>query len=141
MTTKKDIDQNERTSLGCMTQSERHQFEIELTRTILAGARIADTGEINGVTILYAVTFCTAAVAVLTARSMIESILFLLIMARVPVMGGATLNSNQISVGKLQVEVAGLTAQFKRTDLDNREVLRRLSVLEQDVAALKIKGL
>ena len=42
---------------------------------------------------------------------------------------------------EVQVEVAGLTAQFKRSDLDNREVLRRLSVLEQDVAALKIKGL
>lgn len=53
---------------------------------------------------------------------------------------GATLNSNQISVGKLQVEVAGLTAQFKRSDLDKREVLRRLSLLEQDVAALKMKG-
>ena len=49
MTTKQDTTKNERTALNDMTQSERHEFEIALTRTILAGSSIADTGEINGI--------------------------------------------------------------------------------------------
>ena len=53
---------------------------------------------------------------------------------------GATLNSNQIELSKLQVQVAQLGDESRRATADNREVLRRVGELEKDVAALKTKG-
>lgn len=53
---------------------------------------------------------------------------------------GATLNSNQIELSKLQVQVSQLGNEARRATADNREVLRRVGELEKDVAALKTKG-
>ncbi len=53
---------------------------------------------------------------------------------------GTTLNSNQIELGKLQVQVAQLGEESRRATADNREVLRRVDELEKDVAVLKAKG-
>ncbi|WDE69835.1 hypothetical protein VPHZ6_orf00052 [Vibrio phage VPHZ6] len=53
---------------------------------------------------------------------------------------GTTLNSNQIELGKLQVEVAQLREESRRAITENRDLLRRVGEIEKDVAGLKQQG-
>lgn len=50
---------------------------------------------------------------------------------------GSTLNSSQVQIGKLQVEVMQLRDDIRLAAVDGREVNSRLRVLEAEVATLK----
>ncbi|EQB8931532.1 hypothetical protein ACYVMD_004607 [Vibrio parahaemolyticus] len=53
---------------------------------------------------------------------------------------GTTLNSNQIELGKLQVEVAQLREESRRAITENRDLVRRVGEIEKDLAGLKQQG-
>ncbi|EGR2744209.1 hypothetical protein MYC06_004739 [Vibrio parahaemolyticus] len=53
---------------------------------------------------------------------------------------GTTLNSNQIELGKLQVEVAQLREESRRAITENRDLVRRIGEIEKDLAGLKQQG-
>ncbi|EJG1615144.1 hypothetical protein CFE14_RS16035 [Vibrio parahaemolyticus] len=53
---------------------------------------------------------------------------------------GTTLNSNQIELGKLQVEVSQLREESRRAITENRDLVRRVGEIEKDLAGLKQQG-
>lgn len=50
---------------------------------------------------------------------------------------GSTLHQSEIKIGQLQVEVLRLRDDLRRASIDSRELSRRMSALEADVAQLK----